>query len=129
MNQSIVSDRSILRLNQKANQDTDLRSSTPMVMTITEDDQEQFFDNQFEKFQSVSLLENNGNNEKIDLRTSLVEEHNFFNGVSPANNAFAINYDNIDESLESELVDNWSQTLNQIFYQSKQIIDLLLTYI
>ena len=71
-------------------------------MTIVEvDENDQFFDRQLEKFQTNSLIADSLV-PPVDLRNSLMEEHNFFNGVSPANNAYAINKDSICESFDAD---------------------------
>ena len=65
---------------------------------MEENNRETFFDEQFDNFKSNSMVTGS-----IDLKESLVEEHNFFNGTSPANNAYAINNGTITESFEAEM--------------------------
>lgn len=64
--------------------------SAPILSIVEEGDPDNhFFDSQFDKFQqsSNSLLLGDGQ-AKFDLKSSLVEEHDFFNGVTirPADN-------------------------------------------
>ena len=71
-------------------------NSTPLVTIVEEGDHDEWFENQFDNFIKNSAVTDV--NARVDLKASLIEEHDFFGGAIPATNpTFAINNASQDE--------------------------------